>query len=31
MKKRFCIAAALTLLAAILFYLCPKGRKSWKT
>ena len=31
MKKRFCIAAALTLLAAVLFCLCPKKRKSWKT
>lgn len=31
MKKLFCIAAALTLLAALALRFCPKGRGSWET
>ena len=31
MKKLFCIAAALALLAVLALRFCPKGRESWET
>ena len=31
MKKLFCIAAALALLAVLALGFCPKGRESWET
>ena len=31
MKKLFCAAAALLLLAVLLLRLCPRGRASWET
>ena len=31
MKKLFCNAAALVLLAVLALRFCPKGRESWET
>ncbi len=31
MKKWFCAAAALALLAALVLRFCPRGRGSWGT